>query len=58
MVVVTHRLAPLAAADEVLWLSHGAVTARGTHQQLLDGTPGYREAVDRERVAVEPQERA
>lgn len=58
VVVVTHRLAPLAAADEVLWLADGTVAARGTHQQLLDGTPGYREAVDRERVAVESQERA
>lgn len=58
VVVVTHRLAPLAAADEVLWLADGAVAARGTHQELLDGAAGYREALNREQVAADAQERA
>lgn len=44
VLVVTHRLAPLAAADEVLLLDGGRVTARGTHQQLLAGNAQYREA--------------
>lgn len=58
VVVVTHRLAPLAAADEVLWLADGTVAARGTHDQLLEGAAGYREALDREQVAADAQERA
>ncbi len=58
VVVVTHRLAPLAAADEVLWLADGAVAARGTQEDLLRGSAGYREALDREQVAADAQERA
>ncbi len=49
VVVATHRLAPLAAAHEVLVLREGRVAARGTHAELL-ADPGYREAVDRERA--------
>ncbi|MFB9954347.1 AAA family ATPase [Cellulomonas denverensis] len=44
VLVVTHRLAPLAAADEVLLLDRGTVAARGTHQQLLAADAQYREA--------------
>ncbi|MFS0705768.1 ATP-binding cassette domain-containing protein, partial [Cellulomonas sp. 179-A 9B4 NHS] len=49
VLVVTHRLATLAAADEVLWLEHGRVAARGPHARLLADVPGYREAVESER---------
>jgi len=44
VLVVTHRLAALAAADEVLLLDGGRVAARGTHQQLVADNPQYREA--------------
>jgi ATP-binding cassette subfamily C protein CydC len=44
VVVVTHRLAPLAAADEVIVLEPGAVVARGTHDALLAAHAGYRDA--------------
>lgn len=44
VLVVTHRLGPLAAADEVLLLDGGRVAARGTHEQLLAGNAQYREA--------------
>lgn len=47
VVVATHRLAPLAAADEVVLLRGGRVAARGTHAQLLTRS-GYREALERE----------
>ncbi|WP_230685109.1 thiol reductant ABC exporter subunit CydC [Cellulomonas sp. JZ18] len=50
VLVVTHRLATLAAADEVLWVQDGHVVARGTHARLLRDVPGYREAVRSERT--------
>ena len=34
VVVVTHRLSPLGAAHDVLWLDEGRVRARGTHADL------------------------
>ncbi|MBO0925368.1 thiol reductant ABC exporter subunit CydC [Cellulomonas sp. zg-ZUI199] len=48
VLVVSHRLAPLTAADEVLWLAGGRVAARGTHAELVTRVPGYREAVQAE----------
>ncbi|QCB93203.1 thiol reductant ABC exporter subunit CydC [Cellulomonas shaoxiangyii] len=50
VLVVTHRLATLASADEVLWLQDGRVAARGTHERLLAEVRGYREAVESERT--------
>ncbi len=44
VVLVTHRLAPLGAADEVLVLEDATVAARGTHAWLLDNHPPYRDA--------------
>ena len=48
VVVVTHRLTPLDAADEVVLLRNGRVEARGTHAELLRTHGGYRESLDRE----------
>jgi ATP-binding cassette subfamily C protein CydC len=48
VVVVTHRLAPLSAADEVLVLENGRVMARGTHHFLLKHNFTYRDAVQAE----------
>jgi len=52
VLLVTHRLAPLAAADEVVVLGGGpgpaTVLARGTHAQLLRALPSYRWAVEQE----------
>jgi ATP-binding cassette subfamily C protein CydC len=48
VVVVTHRLTPLDAADEVVLLRDGRVEARGTHAELLRTHGGYRESLDRE----------
>jgi ATP-binding cassette subfamily C protein CydC len=44
IVVVTHRLAGLAAVDEILVLDGGTVAARGSHDELVSGHPPYREA--------------
>ncbi|GEL97736.1 thiol reductant ABC exporter subunit CydC [Cellulomonas terrae] len=49
VVVVTHRLSPLAAADEVVLLGAGGVLARGSHSNLLATVPHYRDAWERER---------
>jgi len=41
VLVVAHRRATIALADEVVYLEQGRVVARGTHEELLRGTPGY-----------------
>lgn len=35
-VIISHRLAPLALADRILVMEHGAVAEQGTYQELLD----------------------
>ena len=50
VVVVTHRLGALPAADEVLLLDGGRVVARGAHAELLATVPDYRDAWERERA--------
>ena len=45
VVVVAYRRATIALADEVVFLAHGRVADRGTHEQLLTRSPGYRELV-------------
>lgn len=44
VLVVTHRLAPLSAADEVLVMTDGRIASRGTHEALLATDAHYREA--------------
>jgi len=39
--VVAYRRATIALADEVIYLEHGRVVARGRHRQLLESVPGY-----------------
>ena len=58
VVVVTHRLAPLAAADEVLWVESGRISARGTHDDLVARLPHYGEAVEREERTADQREQA
>jgi ABC-type multidrug transport system fused ATPase/permease subunit len=45
VVVVAYRRATIALADEVVYVEDGRVTARGTHQELLGTSPGYRRLV-------------
>ncbi|HEY8718830.1 thiol reductant ABC exporter subunit CydC [Pengzhenrongella sp.] len=54
VVLVTHRLAALAAADEVLLLgADGTLVARGTHARLVEEVPEYAWAVAHERSPVD-----
>ncbi|MCW2667755.1 MAG: transporter related protein [Frankiales bacterium] len=61
VVVVAYRRATIALADEVVFLDQGRVTARGSHEDLLAASPGYRDLVtayeraEAERVALAPQ---
>ena len=45
--VVAHRLSTIALADEIVVLEDGRVAARGTHDELLDASPLYREIVEK-----------
>lgn len=40
-VTVAHRLATIRFADQVLFLSHGAITARGTFDEVRASTPDF-----------------
>ena len=45
ILVVAYRRATIALADEVVYLEHGRVLARGTHAELLATVPGYADLV-------------
>jgi thiol reductant ABC exporter CydC subunit len=50
VVLVTHRLAPLAAADEVVVLDRGKVAQRGPHDALIARAGPYRDLWEAERL--------
>jgi ABC-type multidrug transport system fused ATPase/permease subunit len=41
--IIAHRLSTIALADEVVVLDEGRIAARGTHDELLETTPVYRD---------------
>jgi ABC-type multidrug transport system fused ATPase/permease subunit len=41
--IIAHRLSTIALADELVVLEDGRVAARGTHEELLETSPVYRE---------------
>jgi ATP-binding cassette subfamily B protein len=45
--VIAHRLSTIALADEIVVLEDGTVAARGTHDELLEISPLYREIVEK-----------
>jgi len=59
VVVVAYRRATIALADEVVFLEHGRVADRGTHEELTARSPGYQDLVtayaraEAERAALE-----
>jgi ABC-type multidrug transport system fused ATPase/permease subunit len=42
VVVVAYRTATIALADEVVYVEHGRIAARGTHEALIASCEGYR----------------
>ncbi|WP_240810307.1 ABC transporter ATP-binding protein [Actinomadura sp. WMMA1423] len=64
VVVVAYRKATIALADEVVYMEHGRVVARGSHAELLESSEGYRnlvnayERAEAEQEAVEGGEEA
>ena len=45
--VIAHRLSTIALADEVVVLEDGEIVARGTHDELLEDSPLYREIAEK-----------
>ena len=45
--VIGHRLSTVALADEVVVLEEGRIAARGTHDELLEASPLYREIAEK-----------
>jgi ATP-binding cassette subfamily B protein len=45
--VIAHRLSTIALADEVVVLEDGEIAARGTHDELLESSPLYREIAEK-----------
>ena len=45
--VIAHRLSTIALADDIIVLEAGRVTARGTHDELLETSPLYQEIVEK-----------
>ena len=46
LVIVAHRLATVADADQILVLDDGRISAVGTHRELLEDSPLYRELAE------------
>lgn len=48
--IIAHRLATVAHADKIIFVKDGKVAAEGTHKELLEFSPDYRELVEHQLV--------
>ncbi|WP_328596704.1 ABC transporter ATP-binding protein [Aeromicrobium yanjiei] len=55
VLVVAYRKATIALADEVVFLDEGAIAARGSHDELVEASPDYRNLVNAYDQAREAQ---
>ena len=46
-VIIAHRLSTIALADEIVVLEAGGIVAHGTHEDLRERSPLYREIVEK-----------
>ena len=51
LILVAHRLATVVDADQILVLEEGRLQAVGTHRELLDSSPLYRELAEHQLLA-------
>jgi ABC-type multidrug transport system fused ATPase/permease subunit len=42
-IIIAHRLSTISLADEIVVLDAGAIAARGTHEELVEKSPVYRD---------------
>lgn len=54
-VLIAHRLSTITLADRVVLLDGGRIVAAGTHAELLDGVPRYREILASTLIAEEAE---
>jgi len=52
-IIVSHRIAPLADADEILVMERGRIVARGNHNELLTASPFYATIYRQQRMTGE-----
>ena len=50
-IVVAHRLSSVVHADQILFFSDGKILDRGSHQELMERLPEYRDLVERQFLA-------
>jgi ABC-type multidrug transport system fused ATPase/permease subunit len=50
VVVIAHRLSTVVEADNIVLLDRGRVSARGSHQELLESSPLYRKLVETQMI--------
>jgi ATP-binding cassette subfamily B protein len=55
--VIAHRLSTIINADEIIVLKAGEITERGTHQELMTKGELYADMWNRQREAIEAEER-
>jgi len=53
-IIVAQRISTITSADQILVLEQGRIVGRGTHEELLETSPTYREIVDSQITVEDP----